>query len=64
MLKVQIGTLEFQVETHARTTSTSLKVTGRTKADVRTTLDGTAILGGAQTDETKAALKAILAYIS
>ena len=59
MLKVHIGTLEFQVETHARTTSTSLKVTQR-----RNSFQGTEVVGGAETAETKAALKAILAYIS
>jgi hypothetical protein len=56
MLKVQIGTLEFEVETHARTTS--VKVTQRVRGEYVDVASGT------QTDETKAALKAILAYIS
>ena len=57
MLKVQIGTLEFQIETHARTTSVKVTPVSQNHREV-------ALMGGAQTDETKAALKAILAYIS
>ena len=57
MLKVQIGTLEFEVATHRDTTS--VKVTHR-----RNSFQETKVEGGAQTAETKAALKAILAYIS
>ena len=57
MMTVRIGSLTFEVETHARTTS--VKVT-----QMRSSWQGTEVTGGAQTDETKAALKAILAYIS
>ena len=56
MLKVQIGTLEFEVATHRDTTS--VIVTQRVRGE------SVVVTGGAQTAETKAALKAILAYIS
>ena len=58
MLKIQIGVLEFEVTTRERTTS--VKVTQHKNSFKETVVGGES----RATSETKAALKAILAYIS
>ena len=55
-MKVQIGALEFEVAAHRDTIS--VKVSQRVRGE---SVD---VTGGAQVAETKAALKAILAYSS
>ena len=60
MLKVQIGTLEFEVATHRDTTNEKVMQTLLRQGEDRRA----EVNGAAQTAETKAALKAILAYIS